>query len=478
MSFLTTCVSSSDCASLQYCLEGECVVKELFPLTLQEILGTFLIACTNSLGSASGIGGGALIVPYFVLIFQRSATQSINYAYAVVFGGSLGNYINIAFIRDPITKASAINYDINLLVLPMLMIGVVLGGFVHLVISDLILYTLLISILVYTIIKNFIQYRRHSVHERQRFIEKGEPNHLSDRSFNQSEIGSFDLYENQDFEEDFFENNANVAEGNLLVRPDAKEQTEEGLLQDGTGVQVQSNEVSNMDQVSLFPWSRFKEIILLLFLVISLGLLRGGKNSSVIGIQLCSSGYWFFTAGTIVVFSILYLRNFYLTRRWQKELIHEGHRFRKNEIIFTRRKCFTIGGTSLIAGLLGATVGIGGAMVIGPRLLDYHMPPKYSTSTTSFFVIFTMFGAILQTLVYGHLKIAEIAWFAGFSFICSYSVSLWVTKFIRKTGKQSFALILLLTSATVSLLIIIIIVALEATNQWNKMKMFNHLCAV
>ena len=284
----------------------------------------------------------------------------------------------------------------------MLMIGVTLGGFVHLVISDLILYILLISILVYTIVKNLIQYRRHSVRERQRFIEKMEPNHLSDRSFNQSEIESFDFNEDKDL--DLLENNVNDAGDDLLI-------SEEGLIQDQTEVHGQNNEVDNMDQLSLFPWSRFKEIILLLFLVISLGLLRGGKNSSIIGVQLCSSGYWFFTAGTIIVFSLLYLRNFYLTRRWQKELIHEGHRFRKNEIIFTRRKCFMIGGISLIAGLLGATVGIGGAMIIGPRLLEYHMPPKYSTSTTSFFVIFTMFGALLQTLIYGHLKITEVAWF-------------------------------------------------------------------
>ena len=96
------CTHDNDCLSLQHCVQSECFAKDLFPLTPQEVLGTILIAIVNSIATSVGIGGGEFLTPYFVLILQRNLSQSINYAFIVVFGGALGTFFNIGFLRDPI----------------------------------------------------------------------------------------------------------------------------------------------------------------------------------------------------------------------------------------------------------------------------------------------------------------------------------------------------------------------------------------
>jgi len=469
--FSQSCTSNAQCGSLQTCIDSICVTKDLFPLSLLEIIGTISVALINSLGSASGIGGGALLVPYFILIFQRSVTQSIDYSFAVVFGGALGNYLNTAFIRDPINHGPAINYDVNLLVLPMLMIGVTFGIFLHIQLPDLATYLLLLSVLVYTLYKNTLQYKHHSTRELTRGHEGHGPEHLSEKSAessldfeddeNEGDLGDKEekqdllRHHDDDSEAKFFRSESGSAKGSERLPPST----------------IQPPELK-----PLFPWSRFKEIFLLLFCVIFFNVMRGGQSPSIVGVTMCSTSYWIITGIMILAFVLLYVRNISLTRSWQRDLIREKHLFRKNEIIFTKKKSYVIGGTSLIAGLYGATVGIGGAMIIGPRLLDYHMPPKYSTFTTGFFVIFTMFGSLMGVLLQGNISILEILWFAGFAFVGSFFMSRFVTEYMKRTGKQSLVLIFLLIATTISMIIIVTICILQMIKNRDDMLEFHQLC--
>jgi len=470
--FSQSCTSTAQCGSLQTCIDSICVTKDLFPPSLLEIIGTISVALINSLGSASGIGGGALLVPYFILIFQRSVTQSIDYSFAVVFGGALGNYLNTAFIRDPINHGPAINYDVNLLVLPMLMIGVTFGLFLHIQLPDLATYLLLLSVLVYTLYKNTLQYKHHSTREETRGHEGRGPEHLSE----QSAESSLD-FEDENIEGSYPEEKEEKQE--LLRHHDDDSEAKFFRSESGSAKGSERSPPSNRPQPELkplFPWSRFKEILLLLFAVIFFNVMRGGQSPSIVGVTMCSTSYWIITGIMILSFVLLYIRNIYLTRSWQRDLIREKHLFRKNEIIFTKKKSYVIGGTSLVAGLYGATVGIGGAMIIGPRLLDYHMPPKYSTFTTGFFVIFTMFGSLMGVLLQGHISILEILWFAGFAFLCSFFMSRWVTEYMKKTGKQSLVLIFLLIATAISMTIIITICIIQMIRNRNDMLKFHELC--
>jgi uncharacterized membrane protein YfcA len=147
----------------------------LFPITAQEILGTLFIALVNSVGTSVGIGGGEFVAPYFVLILQRNLMQAINYAFIVVFGGALGTFLNIGFMRDPVRQKPVINYDLNIIVIPGLFIGVLISAIPHKILPDIAVYTVLFLVLGYSLYETRINLVKRLEKERESMKETGQP---------------------------------------------------------------------------------------------------------------------------------------------------------------------------------------------------------------------------------------------------------------------------------------------------------------
>ena len=64
-------------------------------------------------------------------------------------GGAIGNYINIAQIRNPKTGGHIINYGIDMIVLPSIMIGVTIGSLMSKEFPQFVLSALLFATLFY-----------------------------------------------------------------------------------------------------------------------------------------------------------------------------------------------------------------------------------------------------------------------------------------------------------------------------------------
>jgi len=70
----------------------------------------------------------------------------------------VGNILNVCWLRHPITKQPAINYDINLLILPLVFSGVMLGAIFHSFMPEIAVFIVMIAVMVYVFLKSYKNY--------------------------------------------------------------------------------------------------------------------------------------------------------------------------------------------------------------------------------------------------------------------------------------------------------------------------------
>lgn len=138
---------------------GECLHKIVFPPTSLELLGSLLILLLGGLANAGGLGGGALMIPILLIIFNYDSTKAVMTAYVIVFGGAFGNFIVVLNNKDPITHKVNINFDLASLCLPPLLVGTVFGVFTSKLSPEILIIGLLIIILLQTFIKSLKKYK-------------------------------------------------------------------------------------------------------------------------------------------------------------------------------------------------------------------------------------------------------------------------------------------------------------------------------
>ncbi len=72
------CSVDTDCTLFPYEVcdvsESECIHKQIFPLYLNEALGTGLMTVGLAMCNAAGVGGGTLLTPLFIVLAKFQQT--------------------------------------------------------------------------------------------------------------------------------------------------------------------------------------------------------------------------------------------------------------------------------------------------------------------------------------------------------------------------------------------------------------------
>jgi len=138
----------AECPSLyEYdCITETCVHKEIFPMTAREIFGTILIIIFSGLCTSGGMGGGGVYTPILLIVFSYESSKAIMLVYSMIFGGSLGNFLNVAYQKDIDTGKQVILYDFALIVTPLMVLGSTIGILVNKVIASFITICALFSV--------------------------------------------------------------------------------------------------------------------------------------------------------------------------------------------------------------------------------------------------------------------------------------------------------------------------------------------
>jgi len=114
---------------LNYCnlKEKKCVHKKIFTDTPKEMLGLVCIVFGSALSNAGGIGGGGLLIPILLLILKFYTHEAIPISKLMIFTGALTSFILGFKQKHPTRNSISIDYNIPLLLVPMLLFGTMVG---------------------------------------------------------------------------------------------------------------------------------------------------------------------------------------------------------------------------------------------------------------------------------------------------------------------------------------------------------------
>ena len=436
-----SCNGTLSCPTLYECVNDACVHKSPFPPTQREIIGSILIVFFGGLANAGGMGGTFAILPILVTIFNYDPIPAIRTVYGMVFAGAVGNFLTTGFTREKITLKPLINYNMCLICIPMLLCGASLGVIIKSYLPPVITITGLELILFNNIYK--INKRAKSQYAQETTANNQLKSDLLEKGGQEIELTPIDY------------------------------QQHETIMKFPRALAIMREERN------MFPRKKYQEIFMLLICMMALLVLRGNKTfSSIIGVEFCQSGYWmiYFLALGVCFYFGLRAKAIVLGEVEMKRQI-EGESVNKEQgMNLTSENITALSTTALVGGILAGMIGIGGGMIIGPTMLDIGMNGQTTTATCGFFILFTSFISLFQTLLAGEVNLIELVFFASLSSIGALAVSKYLLYLVRKYNRPSIMLFSLVYAMCVGAMIIPSYAALRTVQEPELMLSVGQLC--
>ena len=107
-----------------------------------------MLTVISAFANAGGIGGGAIIVPVYIFMFDYMTAESIPLSKATILAGAVVNILMIVRKRHPHNpEESLINYEMTSCMLPLLLSGTMIGVILTKAFPPIIVIVLLIAYL-------------------------------------------------------------------------------------------------------------------------------------------------------------------------------------------------------------------------------------------------------------------------------------------------------------------------------------------
>jgi len=127
-SLQNNCTVDFNCTDFNICNDKNmCEHKQFFPTSLTEMFGLLSITIGSALSRAGGIGGGGLLIPILLIILGFVTHEAIPITIFMIFVGALTSYLLGFRQRHPTRDAITIDYNIPLVLIPMLLFGTMVG---------------------------------------------------------------------------------------------------------------------------------------------------------------------------------------------------------------------------------------------------------------------------------------------------------------------------------------------------------------
>ncbi len=442
---------TSNCPALHSCVHGFCLHKNIFPLTTREYVGTFLLTFIAGLANAGGLGGGALLSPILLILFNYSPNKAIMIVYSIVFGGSLGNFLNVAFQRNPATGKSFIDYDLTLICMPLMIAGASVGVLLNRVFPPLLVLVGLVAVMSNTGKKVFEKAKKTYAAETNQNKQQAQPL-ITKETTPGKQKGDLEL--------------PVLINGRAQSHPDDS----------GMPMSLELNAVIQEDK-ELFPREKLRIIGAMLIFSVFMMILRGSKNSaSPLGVEYCETGYW-----TIFILGLAGCYWFYrkglqtvqkhleIKRQYNYEADNQG-------FSLTTENVKKIGLLSVVTGIAAGLLGLGGGMIMSPILLQLGMEPQILAATVGFFVVQTSFVTLFQSFYVGDVTGKETLFFMSVAFLGSIGVSMILNYFIKKYKRPSIMLFALTSVILLSLVVMPAFGVYKSIDNPQQMLVSNSIC--
>ncbi|MED6109293.1 hypothetical protein PIB30_032059 [Stylosanthes scabra] len=310
------------------------------------VVGSFIGFCGAAFGSVGGVGGGGIFVPMLSLIIGFDPKSSTAISKCMIMGAALSTvYYNLR-LRHPTLDMPIIDYDLALLIQPMLMLGISIGVTFNVLFPDWLVTILLIVIFVVTSTKAF--FKGVETWKKETIMKK-------------------EAAKRQ-------ETNGSAAEAEYKPLPA------------GPNGGTAKNEERQVTIIENIYW---KELGLLLFVWLSFLALQIIKEYYT---TTCSIAYW--------VLNILQIPVSIGVTSYEAYGLFSGRRVISSTgddgKHFTVLQLFIYCVFGLLAGVVGGLLGLGGGFVMGPLFLELGVPPQVSSATATFAMIFSSSMSVIE----------------------------------------------------------------------------------
>ncbi|KAI5337081.1 hypothetical protein L3X38_016350 [Prunus dulcis] len=368
------------------------------------VVGTVIGFIGASFGTVGGVGGGGIFVPMLTLIIGFDEKSSTAISKCMITGGAAASVFYNLRLRHPTLDLPIIDYDLALLLQPMLLLGISIGVSFNVIFADWMITVLLIIFFLGTSTKAFLKgveaWKRETV-MKQEFAR-----------LMQSDGNSSD----------------EVEYGPLASGPN-------NVILLGTK-EFKRTEVSIIENVY------WKELLLLVAVWVIILALQIAKNYTT----TCSAEYWVLNLLQIpVAFGVSTYEavNLYKGRRVIASKEESGTDWKVHQLVLY---C----ACGIIAGIVGGLLGLGGGFILGPLFLELGIPPQVSSATATFAMTFSASMSVVEYYLLKRFPVPFAVYFAVMSSLSALVGQHVVRKVISVLGRASIIIFILASTIFVS----------------------------
>ncbi|KAF7026426.1 hypothetical protein CFC21_038530 [Triticum aestivum] len=355
------------------------------------VLGSFVGFFGAALGSIGGLGGGGIFVPMLTLIVGFDTKSATAMSKCMITGAAVSTvYCNLK-LKHPTLNMPMIDYDLALLIQPMLMMGVSIGVICNVIFPDWLVTVLFIVLSLVTSTKAFLKgvetWKKEALIIREAAAKKS--NQSGDRIEYTPPTGSDAIAETR---------------------------------------------LPSDEAVSIWKNIYWKEFGLLIFVWAAILTLQVAMNY----VETCSTLYW--------VFSLLQIPVSAGVSIYQAVGLVQGKRVissRANTQTSLKSHLVLICFFGVTAGVLGGLLGLGGGAIMGPLFLELGIPPQVSSATATFAMMFSSSIAVIEYYLLNRFPIPYALFFTCVAFIAAIIGQLVARKLINWLGRASFIIFVL-----------------------------------
>ncbi|XP_031264114.1 sulfite exporter TauE/SafE family protein 3-like [Pistacia vera] len=395
------------------------------------VVGSAIGIFGAAFGSVGGVGGGGIFVPMLSLIIGFDPKSATAISKCMIMGAAVSTvYYNLK-LRHPTLDMPIIDYDLVLIIQPVLMLGISIGVSLNVIFADWMVTVLLIILCIVTSIKAFFKgldtWKTETRLTEVTCIERDEVVYFSLTEFLLNKCSHFH-------------------DATKRLEASAGTSADEGAdykpLLGGSSTDPQK--FTKNPEVTVLENIRWKELGLLTFVWVAYLALQIAKNYTA----TCSSGYWVLNLLQIPASVGVFLYEAIGLYKGRRVIASKGDDGKNWGVYQLGQWC----ACGMVAGLVGGLLGIGGGFIMGPLFLELGIPPQVASATATFGMTFSSSMSVVEFYLLNRFPVPYALYFIVVALIAAFIGQYIITKLITITGRASLIIFVLAFTIFVSAL--------------------------